>query len=109
LLSIILIIYRNYQFAITEKAAHANCTDSPEIRAYIMPLTTPKGAGLRYWKDADTYEDVFYERGKLYSFDAATVHAVRPLPYYEWRRSDLRMILQAFAVQCDDGRTVLYH
>ena len=100
---------RNYQDRIRKTATETNCTADPQIRAFIMPLTTPSGAGLRYWKDTEKYEDIFYERGKMYSFDAATVHAVRPLPYYEWRRSEMRMILQAFSIQCDDGRWVLYH
>ena len=102
-------LYRVYQNAILEKAADSNCTHHPDVRAYIMPLRVPHNAGLRYWKTDTEYVDVDYEMGKLYSFDASTVHAIRPIPYFEWRRNELRIILQAFAVTCDDGRTVLFH
>lgn len=80
-----------------------------QVQAFIMPLTVPYGAGLRQWNDPYHSTDVYYELGKIYNFNAKTVHAIRPLPYKEWRRNDIRMILQAFAIPCDDGRWIFFH
>lgn len=86
-----------------------NCTENPEVQAFIMPVTVPDGAGLRYWRSTEETVDILYEIGKLYNFDASTVHAILPLPYKEWRRREIRIVLQAFAVGCDDGRWIMFH
>jgi hypothetical protein len=73
----------------------------------LIPLTAPKGAGLRLWNPNQT--EIFYQLGKAYSFNARLFHAIRPFPYMEWQRSSARITVQAFGVQCDDKKWYVYH
>lgn len=85
------------------------CNSTYDVTTFLLPLTAVLGSGLRYWTLVDEMKEVYYEIGNVYTFNATTIHAIRPLPYYEWRRDDIRMTVQAFGVSCDDGRWVIYH
>ena len=90
------------------------CAKADEVTTFIIPIATPTGAGLRYWtKDRDgsvVRNEVFYKVGNVYTFPATrTLHTIRPFPYREWRRGSARINVQAFGVQCDDGKWYIYH
>jgi len=79
--------------------------DKKRQRTFLIPLTEPPGAGLYYWFKNGTRVDVDYKVGNVYSFEVSVLHAIRPFPYYEWRRGhmmDSRITIQAFGIPCGD-------
>ena len=45
--------------------------------------------------------EVNYKVGNVYTFSASdTMHAIRPWLYFEWKRSQYRINIQDFGVQC---------
>lgn len=54
--------------------------------------------------------EVNYKVGNVYTFSASdTLHAIGPWLYFEWKRSQYRINIQAFGVQCDDLKWYIYH
>ena len=82
------------------------CNSTYDVTTFLLPLTAAQGSGLRYWKKKDEMVEVFYEIGHVYTFNATMIHAIRPLPYKEWQRQQIRMTVQAFGVECDDGESL---
>ncbi|EOD17009.1 hypothetical protein EMIHUDRAFT_244584 [Emiliania huxleyi CCMP1516] len=72
--------------------------------AFLLPLLTPPGTGLSWWKVSADGEVVrhqtMYTRGSLYSWPLTLKHALKPWPYAEWDISATRMTMQAFGVRC---------
>jgi len=88
------------------------CEKAGAATAFVIPLTAPEGSGLRVWKEEDgnmVMNEVHYEIGNVYSFTWDTIHAIRPLPYFEWKRSSHRINVKGFGVQCDDSKWYIYH
>lgn len=90
------------------------CENADKVTTLLIPLTAPKGSGLRYWtKEIDgnvVTNEVNYKVGNVYTFAASdTLHAIGPWPYFEWKRSQYRINIQAFGVQCDDLKWYIYH
>ena len=89
------------------------CEKADKVTTFLIPLTAPN-SGLRYWtKEIDgklSTNEVNYKVGNVYTFDASdTLHAIGPWPYLEWKRSQYRINIQAFGVQCDDFKWYIYH
>jgi len=93
-----------YADAFERKTIHQNLdcqrTANAGFKSFLLPLTLPEGTGLLYWEPNGTRREVLYEMGKVYTFDASCVHAIRPLPYHEWNRKNVRITVQAFGVEC---------
>ena len=90
------------------------CKKADDVTTFLIPLTAPEGSGLRDWKKEKdgnvVMNETKYEVGNVYTFAASnTLHAIGPLPYYEWKRSSYRINIQAFGVQCDDLKWYIYH
>jgi len=94
-----------YATVFQEKASHSDCVavDQP-VRTLLIPLTVPPGAGLRYWT-SPVWQQVDYQLGHVYTFDATLIHAIRPLRNH----AITRMTIQAFGTECTDGRWIVYH
>ena len=89
------------------------CKKADDVTTFLIPLTAPEGSGLRDWKKEKdgnvVMNETKYEVGNVYTFAASnTLHAIGPLPYYEWKRSSYRINIQAFGVQCDDLKWYIY-
>jgi len=89
------------------------CKKADDVTTFLIPLAAP-GSGLRDWtkeKDGNVVmHETKYEVGNVYTFAASnTLHAIGPLPYFEWTRSQYRINIQAFGVQCDDLKWYIYH
>ena len=82
----------------------ARC-NTTAMRSIIIPLTAPGGgAGLNYWTSSDSRHEVDFKIGSAYIFPTTLVHAIQPFPYREYSRMDnVRITIQAFAANCDDG------
>ena len=90
------------------------CKKADDVTTFLIPLTAPEGSGLRDWtKDQDgnvVMHETKYEVGNVYTFSASnTLHAIGPWPYFELTRSQYRINIQAFGVQCDDLKWYIYH
>jgi hypothetical protein len=82
-----------------------NTCDRKRQRTFLIPLTEPPGAGLYYWFKNGTRVEVDYKVGNVYSFEVSILHAIRPFPYFEWKRGsmkDSRVTIQAFGIPCGD-------
>lgn len=84
-------------------------TSVSPVTTFLIPITLPAGAGLKYWPEEGIRYDVPYKLGHVYTFPVATIHAIHPIPYKEWKRYDHRITVQAFGVPCEDGRWIIYH
>ena len=90
------------------------CKKADDVTTFLVPLTAPEGSGLRDWtKEQDgnvVMHETKYEVGNVYTFAASnTLHSIGPLPYFEWTRSQYRINIQAFGVQCNDLKWYIYH
>ena len=90
------------------------CKKADDVTTFLIPLNAPEGSCLRDWKKEKdgnvVMNETKYEVGNVYTFAASnTIHAIGPLPYFEWKRSSYRINIQAFGVQCDDLKWYIYH
>ena len=94
--------------------------DPSTWRSFLLPIKTPPDAGLLWWtrRDArsttttpDSVElrpneiverETLYRYGQLVSFPVTLAHTIRPFTYFEWRRTQWRITVQAFGVRCGD-------
>jgi hypothetical protein len=85
--------------------------DPSSAKTFIIPLTTPPGAGLLWYREGPDGEPVEhqqqYRKGYLYAFPAVLPHSIRPFTFDDWSL-EKRITVQTFAMRCSNSSSVTW-